>query len=366
MVLHIVWGVCVVLYPWLSDGKEIVFMRAKLDSSGLDTGRHKAEREFNENPPEFEPAQGSGDGWNMDFDSFGSDNNSGGNNALDPFAGLGSMGGSTQDNSFSGSGGSFGDILNGQNQFNQQAQQQQQQPKKMEDMAFDVIAGAAKVGLKGIQGFVEEFKEVLDDPQQDWFIMLMYSMSKYSIAVFVIGAMLFALSLALRGLSRDYSLSLVITGMVTFAIGISVYMLKRDSYKKADEGGSEDCDQQEENSFSQDDQESVFEESPDENAFANWGDEEDDSSFEENGDSGFDFSNWGEDDDDSSEDYSSPAPEVKDVNSLLEEMDEGYIPAERYTREYLIETFTKALPLMSPDFSKMTVIPEDSDVMAVV
>ena len=47
-------------------------MRHKIDSSGLDIDRRRAERDFDDNPPAFEPAQGSSEGWDMDFDDLGS------------------------------------------------------------------------------------------------------------------------------------------------------------------------------------------------------------------------------------------------------------------------------------------------------
>ena len=326
-------------------------MRHKIDSSGLDIDRRRAERDFDDNPPAFEPAQGSSEGWDMDFDDLGSSNS---NSSFDSFEGLDSLR-STNDNSFAGSSNNSFNLQNFNNPLQQQQPQQQEGPKRLEDAIGEAGIKAAKVGVAGAKGFIAEFKEAIEDDFQNDLKLWFYYMAKGSLFLGIVGIMLLILSFLLN-FNKDYCLSLVISAMISFAVSIVIYMWKRDTYMQASDENAEEEVQEEHSNFMDD--EPVMESAPDADAFSNWDDDDPDGS-----DSGDDFANfnWDDDPDDDEESDEVVVQNQKSVDDALAELDSGYIPAERYTREYLIETFCKVLPLITPNYAKMTEIYEDSD-----
>lgn len=334
-------------------------MRSSLSRDGRDLDRRRAERDFQDNPPSFEPAQGDdGSGWNMDFGDLGNGQQSQ-QSSVDPFGGM-SFGnqnlGGTSESSFSGTSMS---ALEGLNQMqNNMNMNQPAQKKKAEDVIVDVMIQSGKVGLKGLKGFIAEVQEALEDDKEQDMMRFGYKMSTRGLVLALLGGLAFVLSLFQKGVNTDYCLSLIVSGMTSFVIGTPIYMSKRASLdaeveRELNSIGNDD----EEGGFGSEGYNNDYQEEP------SFNDSNDDFSFDDDeSDSSDDdfFSNWdegfgGDDNDEVTVD------ENIDVDSMISNLDATNMPVNMYTRAYLVETFMKVLPQKNPNFSEMEEIPEGDD-----
>lgn len=336
-------------------------MRSSFGGRDIDYDKAKADRDFRLNPPESAPGQGSFDFWNVDVGgSNGMDNNMNMGAGDDLFSGLGapSTGAPNQNDWSGGSTPGANDILNngamGVNPM--MAQQQMQQPRKQfEDVLEDAVVIGGKVTGKALSVFFNEFVEAVKDNQlrdtYDTCVLCCWS-----------GLIMMAASLVfiiLSSFSTDISsadalitfLSGALVGVGGFGCVAVLYnRIKEERQEASDVGDELEEAFAEENNSSNDF--SFPGEDTNSNDSFDFGDEDEEDLF----------SNWDEEEEfDDERVVGGIYEEDINVDSLVEDIQNGDVPVGMYTRQYLFETFTKVLPLNSPNFSSMSTVSEGSE-----
>ena len=315
----------------IGNGRDIGTLRSEKEASNqLDSGFG-----MDEFPGMDDPFGGSVEGQNTDFNSLFSDSgngNSTGNNQgmMDPFSGLGSG----------------GDLNGGLG-----SQQPSGQVNDMESLIANAAYEGGKALVKGVAHGVGVFSEELKESLEDNKIEDTYNFGvidlKLGIAMCILGMIGLLIAIPIKGITTDSFFAVLIAGLLNSLIGFIIsnaYVGKVREYRKQKEEVSdtviENNDIGEEENFSTD---------------------LDDDDFPE-------FSNWNEDPDfsgDPIEEVNSASETVQesniDVDALIDDMNDKGVPTGMYTRRYLFETFSKVLPIITPNFSFMDTIDEDSD-----
>ena len=361
-------------------------MRHNIDTSGMDLNNAKAEREFRMNPPKNEPGQGTLDGWNLEGNGDGStipgsslggntsfsepgmggDEWSGGNNGTDPMSLVngGNPSGVVQQGNCAGAGQPFPQAgMNGGGIYTKDEEAFISFVKGF----FRVIAGLLKAISLGFKTFYEEFKEANNDNYiVDRFSFGTLSM-KLSIGGFAVGILLRLMGIFVKNISADCCMSIMIGSLMSLMVGImfasTYYGPQKEERRKKREAQQEEMGTGEESG----DTNFNFDEE-DDNPFTG-GSEDDMSSDEDSFDDNFGdedenmFDNWDIPDEDDEDEKVEGGVYQEDLNvsAMIEELKDKEVPAGMYTRSYLVETFTKVLPLMNPTFASMKEIPDSSD-----
>lgn len=334
-----------------------------------DYSRQRAERDFNRNPPTNAPGQGSGGatGWDgMEIDSsFGGvdmssafDGNPG-NMSLDQILNGGANQVPGQQSQYGVSdplafNSMPGQNINGQNAMNQQ--QQQTVGEKVENAAFDI----ASASLKGLYNFIVVFFKALNNNNaRDWH-KLGSMMVRLSIIEGVLGLIIWILSGFIRSISDP--LILVASAILSFVVGFLIVAKAKDTMEKERDQGKDQESPFPENidsSFQESVDSPVNFDDPSPDGF-NWDEGTGDDVFsDENPEDVWDWS--GEEDEDTWYEEEPQSGISSENFDPVEEAGKIDVPAGQYTRQYLLETFLKVLPSINPGFHKMQPVYEDSD-----
>lgn len=365
-------------------------MRHNIDTSGMDLNNAKAEREFRMNPPKNEPGQGTLEGWNMEGNGDGSTipgSSLGGNNQ---FNGPG-MGGDEW------SGGNNGvdpmSLVNGGNPSGVVQQGNGGQPNPMQGASMNggngvftkdeeafmsfikgvirVIGGLCKAISLGFKVFYEEFKEANNDN----YIIDRFSFGSLSMRIslcgFAVGLLLRFMAIPVKNINTDCCMSIMIGSLMSLMVGImfaSTYYgpQKEERRKRREKEAEQPLDDYEEDGIEEDSESDI-----NTNGFDDmFGDDSNtESEGADFGDDGFGddedenmFDNWDIPEDEEEEKVEGGVyQEDINVGEMLNDLKDKEVPAGMYTRSYLVETFTKVLPLMNPNFASMKEIPDSSD-----
>ena len=337
----------------------------------------RREREARKNPPEYEVGQGSGDDWSifddigsssdMDsafkgsdfgggFDSFGGSSFGGNSNFGGSGFGVNSFGGS---NNF---GGGF-NFQNGNNQMNSNS-------KSTEDQIFDAMVVAGKNSVTYTKDVVKSVESGLQESNPFFWTTYGSRLLKVGGVTTGTGVVFWLLGLVTNYFSGGFWVT--IGGLLTTAIGLIIFSL---NYEEADAIKADNVEPVLEDSVG-----GISEDSPWDIEFDNnptndsWGvDEpsEDPWSLDEPEDDP--WANWGSDTSDSGGDDYDVWSNLDDLEPKTEGVYEGdiniesaiegirQIPAHTQTRAYLFEEFSRVLPLINPEFSRLKEISENSD-----
>lgn len=314
-----------------------------------DYSRQRAERDFNRNPPANAPGQGQGgaSGW----DSMEIDPGMNNVNMEQAFAGNVS---STNLQDILGGGPSNTVGVPGQQplsmpgqdiQGQQQASNKPTAGERIEDSLVTVLIGACK----GFWSFVTVFMPaLLNNKAKDWH-RLGSLMCKIGVAEAVLGFILWLLNFVLQTLTNtEY---VILAGALSGCIGF-IIVARSKSVMDKEKGISEQrASVKEEPSLTISDE-------PQESNMWDLNTEDEESS----GDDG--ESDWSWDDDDGGSDWFGDESEESANSDSFDPVAEANkidVPAGQYTRQYLLETFLKVLPVINPNFHKMEPVYEDSD-----
>lgn len=372
-----------------------------MNSSGRDLNRARADRDFRMNPPEFEPGQGSSDGWNIDLGGLDMGNNANNGNGQEfPFGNgdgnfssfnsmsqsVNSGNGSVQQSDWSGgSNQNITDLLNGQGgaapgqgfsvqqggmpnglgqpQSNSVLSKDEEMFVKTVKTGAALAVGGAKATSKGIKVLYEEFKESIEDNGITDRFRYGGLSSKVGGIVAGVGFCGLLLSLVSSGINRDACLALMVGGLMASMVGFGFlyfyYGPHHELLEQEEEEGYYEEDGEGDMDFPQDD-----------------GTDDGGLDFEENGEEIGDtfgdldedeeedlFGSWGEDEEDEEDTRVEGGVYQEDLNieSMVDDLSSEKMPVGMYTRQYLFETFSKVLPLMNPKFSDMHEISNSSD-----
>lgn len=296
----------------------------------------RAERDYRMNPPDLAPGQG-GSGWgdDMSFEQPGGMNDFGGgdlnigsilNDDGDPISGMQGMG--------------VGNV---------QQQTQQQQPKSTDEQFAELGLKAGKGFIAFMKAFVESIR---NNTKGDWH-NLGDRMFRLSMIVCAVGMFFVILGPFIPSIKQPSDM--ILGGLLSGLVG--VFLLMFNDKDKGLKGEKELEPVPEENSSMDmgEDLSSLFD------------DEEDEFQYdEENEEDSIDDSIW-----DSFNDFEEE-PEIIEVDNTNRagsdtfNVDEALssvreIPAGTQTRQYLFETFSGIMPNITPNFSIMEDISEESD-----
>ena len=293
----------------------------------------KAERDFRTNPPTDAPMQGENSGWDdMEVGSSSVEN------VADSYS-----------SNISDTLNSSNPSMMGNNQMVNQGMQRPNQPKSAEDVAFDAVVGGTKGLYKFTKLLVQSFR---NNKPGDWY-RLGDRIIKVSVSVIVVG--IFGCIYKAFNPNNNMPIDCVIGGLFSLIPGVflSTKFTKEDiveeqpvieepmpSYDYADTS----------NDWSSDDDD-VWDDIPEEeDSGSDWDDLSGDDGGWGNvmdsmdyGDSLFEGVN------DSSFDASKAVEDLPDITPGA------------YTRQYLVESFMKVLPLVSPNYAVMKEITSDCD-----
>lgn len=309
----------------------------------------RKEREARMNPPEFEIGQGEDDGWNF----FDDDN---GGMSMDESA----FGGSSQGfgDSFGGMGGDLGSLGGSvQGGFSNTNSHSPQSLTATEDKIID---GAVMVGKHAFNGSKELFNGIHDGIKGN----NAFYWTVYGKKVMVVGVVISisGVILSLMGLVSNISrgLDVLIGGLMSLAVGVLIFSLNCDKAREL--GGMEKKESTEpviyeEEEFSDD----IFSDIDDdlyEEEYSGWGSDDEEDIFNDEEE---EFDPWSSIDED---DYVESVDEVissepVDIDEAIESIRE--IPAHTQTRQYLLEEYSRVLPVINPAFAKLKSISENSD-----
>lgn len=293
----------------------------------------RAERDFRMNPPESAPGQG-GSGWgdDMSFEQPGGMNDFGGgdmnidsilNGDGDPMNGMQGMG--------------VGNLQ----------QQNSQQPTSTEDKIIDFSVAAGKGFVAFMRALIESLR---NNTEGDWH-KLGDRMFKLSMVVCAIGLFFVILGPFVPAINQPSDM--IIGGLMSGIVG--TLLLMNNAKGSEPETSQSQSEPEQESSFEDDDLSSLFDDSEDEFQFD-----------EENLDDSVDDSIWNSFDDFEEEPTVVEVDNTNRAGSDTFNVDEALssvreIPAGTQTRQYLFETFSGVMPNITPNFSIMEEVSEDSD-----
>lgn len=311
------------------------------DGFNADEARYNRQNRINQ--PEFPPTQTSDDIFNPA--------------PINTQAPSGDAQGSTDIfNTSAGTGGNF-DIFNQSTMSNggmpsPMLGQPQQQQKSSEDKFYEAIGTGAKGTWNFFKDVANSFKGLKPTYWQ-----------KYGKLVMFTGIVCFVVGVIGRLFGWLDGLQVAIGGCLAGATGVSIFLLMTDKISKMsdDELNFEDTSNQTpiEENWGNDDWSTQSEDWGSDETNSDWGDTDSDWGDDEYGDEyGDDYSD-GDDDWDFSSVPQQAGQDGMDADEAFNSMQE--IPRGMITRQFLYENFAKVLPTITPGFSRMDEIDEDSD-----
>lgn len=235
-----------------------------------------------------------------------------------------------------------------------QLQPQQQQGDDIEDKFYKAVG----VGAKGTANFFKDFgKSFQGLPLSYW--------QKYGKNVMWVGIACFFVGIVGKFVGWQSGLQCAVGGCLAGAIGVFTFMMMTEKIKNGDDEGEigfdgEDQIQDTMNAMPDD---MGWDATPDQG----WGSSDDFGDTSGDDDFGDDFG------DDYEDDYGDNEDDDWDFSSTVSQgasegmsADEAFnstqeVPIGMYTRQYLYDNFCKVLPTITPGFSHMQEIDEDSD-----
>lgn len=307
----------------------------------------RAEREARNNPPEYEAGQGDDTDWSF-LEDEGEDS------YMDNDSYTGFEDSMLGDSSFSN------------NSFNMNQNQQVNQQKSEEDRMFDAIASAFKYSTSFIKDIYSGIREGIS--ASDVFMWGRFSLKvlKVSSIVSIVGLVLWFLSLFWGRLAGFKWV--MIGGLLSLSVAFPTWGIclskMREAKEKFDNGEYEDGNEIELSASENISEDKEFSE---DSGDWDWGDDDDEYEEYDYGDEDTNEESgnpWG----DLEESFSSDYEEVENTTNIVEEVniDDAIssireIPANTQTRQYLFEEYSRVLPNITPSFSQLKPISENSD-----
>ena len=317
-----------------------------------DVDELRREREARNNPPDFEPGQGSDDDWSF-LDEGGSSMDSVDNSAFmgSDFNSVSSGGG------FDSNLSSFGNSIQGGNQNNN--------PQKMpEDKYFDLAKDILKYIFKYLKELFKSMSDSFSECDAIMFVKYGNRIVRVSAIVTGIGAVLEIIGWFSNGVLHD-GFYIAIGGLLSFAIGCLFMFLNLDKARELDKAKLESSSSDDLGDTSEYENEETPVEDEEEDSWS-WGDDSyDDDSYDEEEVSEEYEDSYKEDIwsslEETVEEDNTPKVYEEDINidSAIENITD--IPPHTQTRQYLFEEYSKVLPLINPDFAELKVISENND-----
>lgn len=319
------------------------------DMSNLvgDVDEIRRRRDAENNPPDYEPGQGNDDDW----DFFKEDNSSGG-------FGMNETNDSDFGGSFASGGGSFDSLMNNSTNSNQKTSNSLQKQADDFDKLLDATKSAVKfagkngkIVIDGVYDSAKRYNHIFWSRVGNNVIVVSLIVSFVGVALSILGKLTGRL---------DEAIFIVVGGILSLITGVLVMSMNIDKAREEVKNGetlygdAEDEQDEEQNTTDAevDDEGDLYDDY--------WGDDDEESDdIEEDWGTNDIWNSFEDDVEEVEEEEKGIYQEDINIESAMDSIRE--IPPHTQTRQYLYEEFKKVLPNITPDFSKLKVISENSD-----